>query len=564
MSQPLPDPARIARKLRRLYPRGHRTALLSRTPAGTTALPDLTTYKNKPVGFCTEVLGVTLTADQEDILRALPGRVKVNSGHNLGKTFLAACAALWWFYSRPRSVVITTAPTQQDVVDLLWTEIRILHMKALRPLPDYFVGPKAPEMFHHEEHWAKGYTARDAVSFQGRHRESMFFVFDEAEGVAAHFWTVTGTSYKPGKDHAWLAIGNPVTTSSQSYVEDRAFGPDKKPKWNLKTLSSLNHPNIAAELAGLPPPVPNAVSVEQVDQWVEDWCDPVALSDRREGDIEWRPGSGNWYRPGPQMKARAMGIRPVEGVDTVWGMGAWQQAVKPKYTPEYVWLHRFGITIGQDSAAFGDDYSVIHVRSGPLSLHHEAHNGWSPQRLAERLKELCIEWAAWYNAQTIASLERPPLHPRDVAVVVELDVSGADVLDHCADDRGRMFGNWGGIKVSEASEKFDAQGTAKYFNIRSELWFEGAKKALKGDMDLSRLSPTILDRLQTQLITASYKALPAGTRQVEEKVKIKERLKRSPDDADAMLVCFSDTNTWSPSMIWKNGYSDGRRFVGEQ
>lgn len=466
-------------------------------------------------------------------------------------TLLAACAALWWFYARPNSVVITTAPTQQDVVDLLWTEIRIRHARARRRLPDYFSGPKAPEMFHHEEHWAKGYTARDAVSFQGRHRESMLFLFDECEGVAPHFWTVTNTSYKPDEDHGWLAIGNPVTTASQSYLEDRALAPDGAPKWKLHTLSAMNHPNVLAQLRGEKPPVPNAVSLEQVDQWVQDWSDEIAPGDRREGDFEWRPGSGRWFRPGPQMKARAMGVRPVEGVDTVWGMGAWTAAVTPRYTDEYLWLNRCGVTIGQDSAAFGDDYSVIHVRSGPVSLHHEARNGWSPRQLAERLKELCVEWTAWYNSRALAGMDRPPLLPSQARVRIELDVSGADVLDHC-----NGFGDWEGVKVSEASDKLDSLGTPKYFNVRSELWFEGAKLALAGGMDLSRLPVAVLARLQTQLMTPSYKSLPAGTRQVESKDDIKKRLKRSPDDADGLLVCYSDARGWAPTLIWKG--DDGR------
>ncbi len=149
-------------------------------------------------------------------------------------------------------------------------------------------------------------------------------------------------------------------------------------------------------------------------------------------------------------------------------------------------------------------------------------------------------------------LERPAFHPKDVEVVIELDVSGADVLDHC-----EGFGNWSGLKVSEASDKLDALGTAKFYNLRTEMWFEGARKALKGDMDLHLLPQAVLDRLQMQLLTPSYKALPAGTRQVEAKEDIKKRLKRSPDDADGLLVCYSDSNTWIPSAIWKEGYQDG-------
>lgn len=545
--------AKIARQLERFYARSRLSALLTAGPGPASGERPLESYRNDPVGFCGDVLGVTLTPDQEEIVRALAfgGRVKVNSGHNVGKTFLAACAVLWWFYTRPQSVVITTAPTERDVIDLLWTEIRILHAKARRPLPNFFAGPKSAELFDNEEHWARGYTARDAVSFQGRHRASMLFIFDEAEGVPAHFWTVTNTSYKDGYDHGWLAIGNPVTTASQSYVEDRARNIDGTPKWKMFSLSALNHPNVRAELAGAPAPVGNAVSAGQIDGYVADWCDRIDPADRRENDFEWRPGSGAWYRPGPQMLARAMGIRPVDGVDTVWGMGAWRSACTPKYTPEHCWLHRYGVTIGLDCAAFGDDYSCFHVRSGPLSLHHEARNGWAPRKLADRLKELCVEWAAWYNAQAVSSMQRPLYQPSEVSVVIELDVSGADVLDHCMDDRGALFGAWGGLKVAEPSDKLDQLGTEKYANKRSEIWFEGAKLAATAGMDLSRLPQEVLRRLEDQLLTPSYKTLPAGTRQVEAKVDIKKRLRRSPDDADSLLVCYANTQLYAPQVIWR-------------
>jgi hypothetical protein len=255
------------------------------------------------------------------------------------------------------------------------------------------------------------------------------------------------------------------------------------------------------------------------------------------------------------MKARAMGIRPVEGIDTVWGMGAWTSAITARYTPEWCWLHRHGITIGQDSAAFGDDYSVIHVRTGPLSLHHESRNGWSPTRLAERLQELCVEWSAWYNAQASSGMGRPDLTPQQVEVVIELDVSGADVLDIGA----KFNGAWSGLKVAESCDELDQLGTAKFYNVRSAMWFNGAAKAARGEMDLHLLPKDVLARMQTQLLTPSYKSLPAGTRQVESKDDIKKRLKRSPDDADALLVAYSDSRTWLPTAIWKHGAQDDRR-----
>jgi hypothetical protein len=43
---------------------------------------------------------------------------------------------------------------------------------------------------------------------------------------------------------------------------------------------------------------------------------------------------------------------------------------------------------------------------------------------------------------------------------------------------------------------------------------------------------------------------------VEPKDEIKKRLKRSPDDADGLLVAYSEMETWSPSIILKGNNPD--------
>lgn len=541
-----PDPAVLAKKLRRLYSRRSRIRVIAASPDGAEVLPDLAVYRYDPLGFCRDVLGVVLTPDQEEILKCLAGnRVKVNSGHSIGKTFLAAVATVWWFYTRNPAVIVTTAPKQQHVETVLWAEIRLIISRARRRLPD-FLQPKAPKMYEHPDHWAEGLTAAKGESFQGRHRPSMLFVFDECEGLAPIYWETTGTMFQPGGDHGWLAIGNPVTTSSQSAVEDRATDLRGNKKWKLFELSALNHPNIKAQLRGEKPPYPHAVTLEQVDQWFGEWADKIDPRDKRPGDLEWPPESGTWYRPSPSMMGRVLGKRPVDGVNTVWGQAAWDLACQRKFTDEWVWLHRCGITIGVDVAVYGDDNTVIHVRSGPVSLHHESHNGWSPSRTADRIKELCIEQCAWYNSRADSAFQRPPLTPDLVQVIIELDGPGFSVLDNC-----NKFGAWSGLKVAEASDMVDSLGTDKYDSKRSEMWHTGAAKASAGQMDLSRLPKEVLHRLQDQLMTPAYELLPGGTIHVESKKNVKERLRRSPDDADALLVCYCEAQTWAPQVLFK-------------
>lgn len=540
------DLADLAARIRALYPAAKIVAALEVPPPA-----DLVRYSNDPNGFIRDVLGVILTPDQAAIADRFvrrpgqPRRIKVNSGHNVGKTLLAACLALWWFYSRPRAVIITTAPTEQDVIDLLWTEMRLRHRAARVPLPDWFF-PSKPQMFESEEHWARGYTARKKESFHGRHRESMLFIFDESEGVDPPYWESTNTMFQPDQDHAWLAIGNPTTTSSQSYLEDLAINPDGGAKWQLFVLSALNHPNVLAQLRGDPPTVPNAVTLGQVEQWLRDWTDRVEATDRKATDVEWPPGSGNYFRPGPSFLSRVMGIRPTTGVDTVWSEAAWVRAISPAVPSRErltnAWAARAGVAIGVDPALFGDDDTAFHVRIGPVSVHHESHNGWAQDRSAGRLKELCEEWAVYYDR--LAFVDRPRLSPFDVRATIEGDGGfGAGVHSHRGDYRGWKLANAGG-----GCDIF-VNGRPTYANMRSQWWCETAKTAEGGGADFSMLPADVRAKLRMQLLTPCYWQLPGGARMVECKADIKGRLKRSPDDADALILSHHVVKSYSPSVV---------------
>src|SRR5262245_57970881 len=201
--------------------------------ARATSFP-LTAYRTDPVGFARDVLGVELWRPIAEALQALlqpPYRVSIDSGHSVGKTHAMAVAAVWWYHTREQCVIITTAPTQRDVVDLLWTEIRLLHAHARIPLPDD-LQPSAPYMGTGPDHYAKGYTARDANSAQGRHRMNMLFLFDEKEGVIPVFWHGMKSMFRPGSGDAVLVAGNPHTTTTIAYQEHNATDAEGNPTWH--------------------------------------------------------------------------------------------------------------------------------------------------------------------------------------------------------------------------------------------------------------------------------------------------------------------------------------------
>lgn len=503
-------------------------------------LPDLTRYRDDPVGFATDVLKVNNWTRQAEMLEALtvaPYRVLSRWGHTVGKTFGAAEAVVWWYYTRPRSVIITTAPTKRDVVDLLWTEIRLLVTRS--GLPDHFTGTVAPELRDPaapQEHWAKGYTADKGESFQGRHRENMLFVFDEAEGLARTYWTTTNTMFQPGGQHAWLAVCNPTTTTSQRYQEEDYFDTNGNKKWWLHTGSSLEHPNIPVGFANRecaerdepldPLPYPNAVTLEQVEQWLGEWFEPV-LKDEVDQliDIEHPPGSGRWWRPGPEGEARVLGRNPSAGTYGVWSEALWKLATERK-EPLVGSLADFP-EIGCDVARFGDDRTEIHTRHGPSSVHHEDHGGWDTVRTADRLMEMANTWADWYNSK------RPPqaqgITGKQIPIKVDDTGVGGGVTDILTAN-GYMA-----IPVNAGEIAGNAE---KYPRVRDELWFTTRDLAKSGELDLSLLPAKIRGKLKSQALAPTWKPTPDRRRTVERKEDTKKRLGRSPDGMDAVNLAY--------------------------
>ena len=82
-------------------------------------------YYDNPVAFFEEILDMTPDDWQRDVLNDLVQypKISVRSGQGVGKTALEAGAVIWFLVCRPYSRVIATAPTMQQLYDVLWAEI---------------------------------------------------------------------------------------------------------------------------------------------------------------------------------------------------------------------------------------------------------------------------------------------------------------------------------------------------------------------------------------------------------------------------------------------------------
>lgn len=499
-------------------------------------------FPGDPVGYGRQILGIATVWDKvEQIAKALltpPHRVLVRAGHNVGKSHVAAWLTNWFFDNFRPGIAITTAPDMKSVRDILWAEIRAMRNRAgLGGLQ-----PAAPEMRTGPDHWAAGYTSASGEGFQGRHNAKMLFVFDEAVGVDSVFWETTGTMFKGEAGHFWLAICNPTDTTSQFWQEEMSTDKDGKPRWHVFNLDARDHPNIHAQLRGEKPPIPGAVTLSQLDDWVESWCERIDASDATVTDFEWRPGTGVWYRPGPIFECRVAGQWPSAGAYSLWSaalfaaccdrgadlMGSLAQIAQDVDTlPQ----------IGCDVARFGDDYTSVHSRWGHVSLYHENWNGLAVPKIAEKIRAEVARLVDLANRMRKKGMA--PIGKDRIAIKVDDDGVGGGLVDMLSSE-----GYW--VVPINANSR---PSSLKYPNKRSEMWFIVRERAAMGLLSMGALPKEVRQRLKTQLCAIEWAVDVAGRRVIEPKDRMKEKLGRSPDDGDALNLAYYETNLDVPVVL---------------
>jgi hypothetical protein len=185
-------------------------------------------WQQDPVSFCIEVLDFIPDDWQEAVLRDLAKspKVSVKSGQGVGKTGLEAAALLWFLTCYPGSRIVATAPTKQQLHDVLWSEVAKwqnrspLLAQLLKWTKTYIY------MIGCEKRWfAVARTATKPENMQGFHEDNMLFIVDEASGVADPIMeAILGTL--TGKNNKLLMCGNPTKTSGtfyDSHTADRAI-----------------------------------------------------------------------------------------------------------------------------------------------------------------------------------------------------------------------------------------------------------------------------------------------------------------------------------------------------
>ena len=163
------------------------------------------------------------------------------------------------------------------------------------------------------------------------------------------------------------------------------------------------------------------------------------------------------------------------------------------------------VIIGVDVARFGDDRTVICVRQGLLLREVKVYTELSTMDAASAVMACYGEFAP-------------------EAVFIDAGAMGAGVID-----RLRQLG-YSPTEVSFGGAAMDAE---RYANMRVEMYFKCRDWLVGGGV-----LPQDAD-LKTELAAVEYRFTSNGRILLEPKDKLKERMGRSPDLADALALTFA-------------------------
>lgn len=194
-------------------------------------------------------LGKHLTWQQAEILKAVekgirgeaPNKISIASGNGVGKTAVLSWLILWWLFCFQDSQVRATAPSAEQLYDVLWKETA----KWLNVMPGYIKNCYEWSMTHirmqpQPNVWfAAARTARKETpeAFSGVHGEHVLLIADEASGVPEEIYEA-GEGVLASRNVLVVLVSNPTRLVGYFYDTHFKF----KSHWQTFNFSSEDSP----------------------------------------------------------------------------------------------------------------------------------------------------------------------------------------------------------------------------------------------------------------------------------------------------------------------------------
>lgn len=443
-------------------------------------------YRKDPVLFSTEVVLFEPDEWQKEALMDLAGnpKVTIKSGQGVGKTSIEAIALLWFLTCFPYPRVVATAPTKQQLHDVLWSEVakwqeRSPLLKAILKWTKTYI-----YMVGYEKRWfATARTATKPENMQGFHEDNMLFIVDEASGVADPIMeSILGTL--SGSNNKLLMCGNPTKTTGTFYD---SFNGD---------IALYKYHTVSSEDS-------QRTSKENIESLIKKYG--------YESNV---------------VRVRVRGLFPNQEDDVFMDSAIIDQCSSR--------LHEINdknllphIILGVDVARYGDDETVIYLNNrGRLKIAANYHGQdlmWTAGKVIQTYKKVLKDFPEYLGR-----------------VYVNIDDTGlgGGVTDRLREvKREQKLHRLVVIPINMAerieTDTKDGKEAAEYYNnITTHMWAVLKELFEKKEIVFEDDSMTV-----AQLSTRKYFMASNGKLELESKKDMKKRGLDSPDRADAMSLC---------------------------
>lgn len=500
---------------------------------------ELTKYAGDPVAFGTQVLGERYTDDVKNVMHSVrdyPITI-AKSANGVGKSHGAARIALWFYLAYPDSkVYLTAAPPLENLKRILWGEVmnivqrfphlfkhhKRLSMNVERNVDSFITCVTIPTSGSSEDRIAK---------FSGKHAPHLLFIVDEGDAVPDEIYTGIEGCMSGGMARL-LIMFNPKATFGPVYQKEYTH------QANVVHLSAFRHPNVVTGQDIIPGAVDRNITMRRINEWTR----PLApeemkkISDENSFEVpKFLVGAtgiatnGQTYPPLPADRRKivdpafsymVLGQYPPQSemqlINRAWINDAVERFKMYRKLYGDVPPANVQPLMGLDAAELGTDPNVVCMRYGDYVLPFITWNGVDSDMSANRGLELYLE----YNV--------------DIAYVDATGV-GSHIAPRMSREGRKHNVRAVAVKVGEAPTIGSEVDQGRFYSLRDELWWSVREWLRKSPTAMLPDDPLLIQDLITPTYdTANHK----GRIKISDKKTMRERLKRSPDRADALCLTF--------------------------
>lgn len=436
-------------------------------------------YADHPCEYVNDIIGVEPDSYQAEILNSLAANkmTTVRSGHGIGKSAVEAWAIIWFITTRPFPKIPCTAPTQHQLFDILWAEVAkwIRHQPALSDALEW-TKEKVYMKGYPEEWFAVARTASNPDALQGFHADEILYIIDEASGVADKtFEPVLGAL---STDNAKLLMcGNPTRLSGFFHASHTK---------NRGSYSAIH------------------VDGRQSSRVSQDFVKTI---------ITMYGENSNVFR------VRVAGEFPTQEDDVFISLPLVEQSCMNDL-PADRRIDR--ISLGVDVARFGDDETVIARNVGGDIDLPIIRSGQNLMATVGQIVELYRQ-----------AVEEYPLYTGPITVTIDDTGLGGGVTDRLEEVKAEEHLSRLEIVPITANGKAPEDGEERYENVTAYMWATARMLMKEGAIHLVDDA-----ELVAQFSVRKYRMTSRGKITLESKDEMKKRDIKSPDRADAVVLCL--------------------------